>query len=291
MSVFTDAELGYLTGGRQLGRIATVGADGTPHVVPVGWIYNAARDAIEIGGIELERSKKFRDIARTSRAAIVIDDLESTDPWRPAGDRGPRPSRGDPAAHSADPDPSRTDCQLGARSWPQRTHRHEPAVRRRLTSARIAPLLGHAWAAATVAARLDLLTAVVAPPRRAHPEHPVRPAGQRADHPLECHRPSGRGHRSATWARRVSVRAIVGGGCASLALLRAAPRPSTRAGYSVARPVRGRSVRSASVIGRVDATLTSGSRASSAHTKLERLTLRPSVLSRKRLVRTPWAWR
>ena len=69
MSVFTDAELSYLTGGRQLARIATVGADGTPHVVPVGWIYNAARDAIEIGGIELERSKKFRDIARTGRAA------------------------------------------------------------------------------------------------------------------------------------------------------------------------------------------------------------------------------
>ena len=85
MSVFTDAELSYLTGGRQLGRLATVGADGTPHVVPVGWIYNAARDAIEIGGIDLERSKKFRDIARTGRAAIVIDDLESTDPWRPRG--------------------------------------------------------------------------------------------------------------------------------------------------------------------------------------------------------------
>jgi pyridoxamine 5'-phosphate oxidase family protein len=85
MSVFTDVELCYLIGGRQLGRLATVGADGTPHVVPVGWIYNAARDAIEIGGIELEESKKFRDIARSGRAAIVIDDLESTDPWRPRG--------------------------------------------------------------------------------------------------------------------------------------------------------------------------------------------------------------
>jgi pyridoxamine 5'-phosphate oxidase family protein len=83
MSVFTAAELRYLTGGRQLGRIATVGADGTPHVVPVAWIYNAARDTIDVGGQELERSKKFRDIARSGRAAIVIDDLESTDPWRP----------------------------------------------------------------------------------------------------------------------------------------------------------------------------------------------------------------
>jgi len=85
MSVFSDGELRYLSGGRQLGRIATVGADGTPHVVPVAWIYNAARDTIDIGGLELERSKKFRDVSRSRRAAIVIDDLESTDPWRPRG--------------------------------------------------------------------------------------------------------------------------------------------------------------------------------------------------------------
>jgi pyridoxamine 5'-phosphate oxidase family protein len=51
----------------------------------VGWIYNAARDAIEIGGVELAETKKFRDVARSGRAAIVIDDLESTDPWRPRG--------------------------------------------------------------------------------------------------------------------------------------------------------------------------------------------------------------
>ncbi len=82
-SVFTQAELAYLTGGRRLGRLATVGADGTPHVVPVGWIYNAARETIDVGGYELEGSKKFRDVARNGRAAIVIDDLASTDPWRP----------------------------------------------------------------------------------------------------------------------------------------------------------------------------------------------------------------
>jgi pyridoxamine 5'-phosphate oxidase family protein len=85
MSVFTEAELAYLAGGRQLGRSATVGADGTPHVVPVAWIYNAVRDTIDIGGHQLEETKKFRDIARTRRAAIVIDDLQSTDPWRPRG--------------------------------------------------------------------------------------------------------------------------------------------------------------------------------------------------------------
>jgi pyridoxamine 5'-phosphate oxidase family protein len=84
-SVFTEAELQYLAGGRQLGRIATVGADGTPHVVPVAGIYNAVRDTIDVGGAGLERTKKFRDVLRTGRVAIVVDDLASTDPWRPRG--------------------------------------------------------------------------------------------------------------------------------------------------------------------------------------------------------------
>lgn len=85
MSVFTAAELDYLTGDRRLGRIATVGADGTPHVVPVGWSYDAGHDAIQIGGLELEKTKKFRDVARSGRAAVVVDDLASVDPWRPRG--------------------------------------------------------------------------------------------------------------------------------------------------------------------------------------------------------------
>jgi pyridoxamine 5'-phosphate oxidase family protein len=85
MSVFREAELGYLAGGRQLGRLATVGADGTPHVVPVAWIYNAARDTIDIGGYELELTKKFRDVARSGRAAIVIDDLGDAEDWQPRG--------------------------------------------------------------------------------------------------------------------------------------------------------------------------------------------------------------
>jgi pyridoxamine 5'-phosphate oxidase family protein len=85
VSVFRESELRYLAGGKQLGRIATVGADGTPHVVPVAWIYNAVRDTIDIGGHELAETKKFRDVARSGRAAIVIDDLGATDAWHPRG--------------------------------------------------------------------------------------------------------------------------------------------------------------------------------------------------------------
>jgi pyridoxamine 5'-phosphate oxidase family protein len=84
MNVFTDRERDYL-GERRLGRIATVGKDGTPHVVPVGWSYNAEGESIDVGGMEFDRTKKFKDVRRSGRAAIVIDDLVSTDPWVPRG--------------------------------------------------------------------------------------------------------------------------------------------------------------------------------------------------------------
>jgi pyridoxamine 5'-phosphate oxidase family protein len=85
MSIFTDQELAYLRRGPRLGRIATVGADGTPHVAPVGWSYNEAEDAIDVGGIALDQTKKYRDVRRRPRAALVIDELVSTDPWRVRG--------------------------------------------------------------------------------------------------------------------------------------------------------------------------------------------------------------
>lgn len=85
MSTFTDRELAFLTGGPRLARIATVGADGTPHVTPVGWSYNAAENTIDIGGAALQRTKKYRDIRRHPRAAVVIDELASTSPWRVRG--------------------------------------------------------------------------------------------------------------------------------------------------------------------------------------------------------------
>ena len=66
-SVFTEDELRYLSE-RRLGRIATVGKDGTPHVAPVGWRYDREQDAVEIGGRSFERSKKYRDALRSGRA-------------------------------------------------------------------------------------------------------------------------------------------------------------------------------------------------------------------------------
>jgi pyridoxamine 5'-phosphate oxidase family protein len=82
-SAFTDDELAYLHGERRLGRVATVGKDGTPHVTPSGWAHNVEQDTIDLTGRELNRTKKFRDVAHSARAAIVIDDLASVSPWRP----------------------------------------------------------------------------------------------------------------------------------------------------------------------------------------------------------------
>jgi pyridoxamine 5'-phosphate oxidase family protein len=85
VSVFSNNELTYLLGERRLARIATVGKDGTPHVAPVGWSYNSGDDTIDVGGLDLERTKKYRDVQSNGRAAVVIDDIASLDPWRVRG--------------------------------------------------------------------------------------------------------------------------------------------------------------------------------------------------------------
>lgn len=84
-SLFTPAEVEYLSVSRRLGRLATIGPDGTPHVVPVGIFHEPTRDVIDITGRDLEKTKKFRDVERSGRAAVVVDDLASEDPWLPRG--------------------------------------------------------------------------------------------------------------------------------------------------------------------------------------------------------------
>jgi pyridoxamine 5'-phosphate oxidase family protein len=82
MSVFTETEIEYLSGQR-LGRLATVDAEGRPHVVPVAFRYNEELDAVDIGGHNFAGSKKFRDVGKTGRAAFVVDDV--LPPWRARG--------------------------------------------------------------------------------------------------------------------------------------------------------------------------------------------------------------
>lgn len=79
--VFTQTELDYLASQR-LGRLATVAPDGTLQVSPVGFSYNPHTATIDIHGYRMDKSRKFANIADNGRAAFVVDDLVSVQPWR-----------------------------------------------------------------------------------------------------------------------------------------------------------------------------------------------------------------
>jgi pyridoxamine 5'-phosphate oxidase family protein len=78
---FTQDELDYLAG-QQLGRLATMAPDGTLQVSAVGFSYNAELGTIDIGGFNLTKSKKFRNVRANGKVAFVVDDIASTNPWR-----------------------------------------------------------------------------------------------------------------------------------------------------------------------------------------------------------------
>jgi pyridoxamine 5'-phosphate oxidase family protein len=79
--VFSETELAYLASQR-LGRLATVQPGGVLQVSPVGFTYNPELQTIDIGGFNLTRSQKFRNVADNGRAAFVVDDIVTVDPWR-----------------------------------------------------------------------------------------------------------------------------------------------------------------------------------------------------------------
>jgi pyridoxamine 5'-phosphate oxidase family protein len=84
MSPFTDQEIEYLRG-QPLGRLATAGSGGAPHIVPVGFRLDGEAATIEIGGHGMGGSKKWRDLRANPKVAFAVDDLASTDPWTPRG--------------------------------------------------------------------------------------------------------------------------------------------------------------------------------------------------------------
>lgn len=86
MSTFTDAEIEYLSQGGLLGRLATVGPDGGPHITPLAVFYDSQDQTLVIGGhvgSNMAASKKFRDAQRHPGVAVIVDDVASVDPWTP----------------------------------------------------------------------------------------------------------------------------------------------------------------------------------------------------------------
>jgi pyridoxamine 5'-phosphate oxidase family protein len=65
-----------------LARIATVGDDGQPDVVPVGFEFDGTH--INIGGYQPAKTRRHHNVlAGNHKVALVIDDLASTQPWSP----------------------------------------------------------------------------------------------------------------------------------------------------------------------------------------------------------------
>jgi pyridoxamine 5'-phosphate oxidase family protein len=77
----TAAEIAYLES-QQLGRLATIQPDGMPQVKPVGFRYNPELGTVDVAGFSMSSSQKFRNVSRDGRAALVVDDIASTQPWR-----------------------------------------------------------------------------------------------------------------------------------------------------------------------------------------------------------------
>ena len=76
---FNQAQLAYLRSQR-LCRLATVGADGRPHVVPTSFRVNDD-GTVDIGGHDFAGRKKWRDVGDNPWVSLVVDDV--LPPWRP----------------------------------------------------------------------------------------------------------------------------------------------------------------------------------------------------------------
>lgn len=85
-SIFSQKEIEYLKSQR-LARIATAAVSiqdersVQPDVVPVGFDFDG--EYLYVGGMNLLKSTKYRNVLKNAKVAIVIDDLKSIDPWDP----------------------------------------------------------------------------------------------------------------------------------------------------------------------------------------------------------------
>jgi pyridoxamine 5'-phosphate oxidase family protein len=83
---FTDEEIAYLRS-RPVARLATLGDDGQPDVVPVAVEFDGTFLWVG-GGPTVLQTRKFRNVASgNAKVALVADDLVSVDPFIARGIR------------------------------------------------------------------------------------------------------------------------------------------------------------------------------------------------------------
>jgi pyridoxamine 5'-phosphate oxidase family protein len=89
-TLFSQKEVEYLKSQR-LARVATAAIATSsekrgsvqPDVVPVGFDFDG--DYFYVGGKNLLRSTKYKNVLQNNKVAIVIDDLKTINPWDPRG--------------------------------------------------------------------------------------------------------------------------------------------------------------------------------------------------------------
>jgi len=86
--IFTERERAYLES-QSLGRMGTVDAKGRPQVRPLGFQLNDD-DTIDIGGPQLSKSQKWRNLERNPEVSFVVDDMTPDEPGavKPGWGRG-----------------------------------------------------------------------------------------------------------------------------------------------------------------------------------------------------------
>jgi len=78
---FTADERAWLADNR-LGRLATVSPDGIVGNAAVTYFVRAD-DTIDIGGMRMGQTKKFRNVRAGSRVAFVVDTVDTSEGWDP----------------------------------------------------------------------------------------------------------------------------------------------------------------------------------------------------------------
>ena len=97
-TIFSQKEIEYIKSQR-LARIATAAPSSVasskegqqqtkdrsiqPDVVPVGFDFDG--DYFYVGGMNILKSTKYKNVLKNNKVAIIIDDLKSIDPWDPRG--------------------------------------------------------------------------------------------------------------------------------------------------------------------------------------------------------------
>ena len=78
---FSAEERAWLASQR-LGRLATASSDGVLGNAPVTYFLRFD-DTIDIGGMRMGATKKFRNVQAGSRVAFVVDVVDTTEGWHP----------------------------------------------------------------------------------------------------------------------------------------------------------------------------------------------------------------